>query len=77
MATTQIDALNTALTNLTDTEHQVWVSTPSGGLYAYRTEVHYPAAKRWAEAWNTKTPDDVPEGSTFLVIVATTTFRVV
>lgn len=64
-----------ALDNYTNTEHQVWASTPGGGLFAYRTELIYSVAMNWAKSWNAKAPADVPEGTTFLHVVATTRYQ--
>lgn len=70
-------ALTTALDNLADTDYQVWASTPTGGLYAYRTELIYSVALNWSDSWNRNVPADVLPGTTFLAIRATTRFEVV
>jgi hypothetical protein len=54
-----------------DTDNQVWVQTPQGGLYAYRTELIYSVARNWTESWNRKPPADVPEGTIFIRVAST------
>ena len=71
----QQDALNETLARLTEKSHQVWVKTPEGGLYAYRTDLPYSVASAWTVRWNKSTPEDVPAGTTFHVVEAVTSFR--
>ena len=56
-------------------DHQVWVKTPQGGFYAYRTGLGiFSVARSWSESWNKQNPADVPEGSTFHAVKATQSF---
>jgi hypothetical protein len=71
----QQDSLNEMLTRLTEKSHQVWVKTPEGGVYAYRTDLPYSVASALALCWNQNTPADVSTGTTFHVVEQTTTFR--
>lgn len=60
----------------TETDQQVWVLSRETGqpIYAYRTGLIQPVARNWAEAWNRKAPEDLPTGTRFAVVTATTTF---
>jgi len=68
---------DTALQAHTETDHQVWVQTPTGGLYLYRDSLIYSVALTWARQWNENTASDVPLGSTFIAVKATTTFTTI
>lgn len=63
--------------NYDGVDHQVWVLTPQGGFYAYRTGLIFSVARQWAEAWNNNPPGDVPTGSTFIRVKASTTYAIV
>lgn len=67
--------MNTSLDAYTETDHQVWVQAPTGGLYLYRGGLIYAVARSWAAAWNQQAPADVAPGSVFLAVAATTTFE--
>ena len=69
-----MSATTTDLSAYTTNDAQVWVKTPEGGLYAYRTGLSYSVARQWASAWNNNRPGDVPAGSTFIRVTAETTF---
>jgi hypothetical protein len=65
----------TTLAAYTDTSYQIWVNTPQGGVWAYRVNVTYSIAQAWSAEWNKEAPHDVPEGSTFFAVKATTSFE--
>ncbi len=65
------------LSPYTTNSNAVWVEWPSGGLFAYRTDLIYSVARLWAEQWNSDVPSDVPPGSKFHHVASTTTFKVI
>jgi hypothetical protein len=58
----------------TETTYEVWVADAQGvPLYRYRDNLIYSVARHWADGFNKEYRADVPAGSTFVAVRATTT----
>jgi hypothetical protein len=77
MSTVPTPTLTDLLDRHAEKSYQIWVHTPEGGLYAYRTDLIYAVALNWSAAFETHPPTDVPEGSAFIVVESVTTFSLV